>query len=56
MDKKQLGYYLLILFFLISCKGEDSDYWVMSLPKPWTLNNNQVTEILSEFQNKFPVP
>ena len=54
MDKKQLGYYLSLLLFLISCKGENNNYWVMSLPKPWTLNNNQVTEVLSEFQNKFP--
>jgi hypothetical protein len=28
--------------------------WVSSLPKPWTLSNDEVTKLLPEFQKRFP--
>ena len=42
----------LSLILLMSCTDPYS--WVNSLPKPWTLREDQVSEILPRFHQKFP--
>ena len=43
---------LLLLFF--SCNSSTELDWVFSLPKPWTLSNDEVTKLLPGFQKRFP--
>ena len=40
------------LFLFLGCSK--SDNWVKSLPKPWTLSREQISEILPKFHQKFP--
>lgn len=49
--------YLFLLFtfpffLIIGCSNSNS--WVDSLPKPWTLSEQQVSEILPQFHNNYP--
>jgi hypothetical protein len=39
-------------FLLLSCSNTND--WVNTLPKPWTLSESQVSEILPQFHQKFP--
>lgn len=41
-----------IIFFLIACNTHQE--WVDSLPKPWTLSQEEVSEILPEFHKHYP--
>lgn len=41
----------LILIMLVSCTGKN---WVESLPKPWTLNQDEISRILVQFQQHYP--
>jgi len=43
---------ILILMALISCTNRWD--WLETLPKPWTLTEVQISELLPEFQNKYP--
>ncbi|MFC1786395.1 N-acetylmuramoyl-L-alanine amidase-like domain-containing protein [Candidatus Neomarinimicrobiota bacterium] len=46
---------ILILTIITSCSGDtDNQKWIESLPKPWLLNETEVTNILPEFQKRFP--
>lgn len=46
-------FYLIFSFFLfIGCS--ESNFWIDSLPKPWTLSEQQVSEILPQFHNHYP--
>jgi len=43
----------IIIVLLFSCNSVSYE-WVQSLPKPWTLNEEEVSKILIKFQKKFP--
>ena len=43
---------LLFVTIAFGC-GHQSE-WIETLPKPWLLNENEVNEILPEFQKRFP--
>ena len=46
---------ILILFLLfISCTVNTELDWVYSLPKPWTLSDEEVTKLLPHFHERFP--
>jgi len=45
---------IILLFLFTSCRSSDELDWVLSLPKPWTLSNDQVTKLLPEFHRRFP--
>ena len=45
---------LILLLFFTSCTADTQLDWVYSLPKPWTLSNDEVTELLPEFHRRFP--
>jgi len=45
-------FFLFSLFLSLSCSK--SDNWMSTLPKPWTLTKEQVSEILPQFYQKFP--
>ena len=45
---------IILLLLFISCTADTQVDWVYSLPKPWTLSNEEVTELLPEFHEKFP--
>jgi len=47
--------FVTILIFLTSCSGKvDNQKWIETLPKPWLLNEAEVSNILPEFHNRFP--
>ena len=41
-----------LFFLLLSCSNTND--WLNKLPKPWTLSESQVSEILPQFHQKFP--
>ena len=41
-------------FFITGCSGQDPYQWITALPKPWTLSENQVSELLPKFHERFP--
>ena len=43
-----------IYFFITGCSGQDPYQWITALPKPWTLSENQVSELLPKFHEHFP--
>ena len=45
---------LILLILFISCSANTQIDWVYSLPSPWTLSNDEVTELLPEFHERFP--
>ena len=45
---------IILLLLFISCTADTQVDWVSSLPKPWTLSNEEVTELLPEFHERFP--
>jgi hypothetical protein len=45
---------IILLLLFISCTADTQVDWVYSLPKPWTLSNEEVTELLPEFHERFP--
>jgi hypothetical protein len=49
-------YRILLVIILATCSVKtDSLQWIDSLPKPWLLSESEVTEILPEFQKRFPI-
>ncbi len=56
-DGKKLPASLFILFtfsFLFIMGSSNPNKWVDSLPKPWTLNEKQISEILPQFYQHYP--
>ena len=45
---------ITLLLLITSCRSNDPFGWVSSLPKPWTLSNDQVTKLLPQFHKNFP--
>lgn len=45
---------ITLLLLVTSCRSNDPLGWVSSLPKPWTLSNDQVTKLLPQFHKNFP--
>ena len=43
-----------IYCFITGCLGQDPYQWITVLPKPWTLSENQVSELLPKFHERFP--
>ena len=41
-----------VLIFIIGCAGKFD--WIDTLPKPWQLNEEEVSELLSKFKEKYP--
>ncbi|MEO2185673.1 MAG: N-acetylmuramoyl-L-alanine amidase-like domain-containing protein [bacterium] len=48
----ELFLFPFFFFLLLSCSNTND--WVNTLPKPWTLSESQVSEILPQFHQKFP--
>ena len=47
--------FVLILIIITSCSGKtDNQHWIDSLPKPWLMSENEVSNILPEFQKRYP--
>ena len=51
-EKRKWSKYFWIFLLLIGC-GEPFS-WVETLSKPWTLSEKEISEILPQFQQKFP--
>ena len=51
-EKRKWSKYFWIFLFLIGCS--ESFNWVETLSKPWSLSENEISEILPQFQQKFP--
>ena len=51
-EKRKWSKYFWIFLFLIGCGQPFS--WVETLSKPWTLSEKEISEILPQFQQKFP--
>ncbi len=46
---------VLILIIITSCRSEPKNQqWIDNLPKPWLLSEAEVSNILPEFQKRFP--
>lgn len=46
---------LLSLVMTITCHGTTTKWnWIDTLPKPWTLSESEVSDLLPEFQKQFP--
>ncbi|MFQ6677041.1 MAG: N-acetylmuramoyl-L-alanine amidase-like domain-containing protein [Fidelibacterota bacterium] len=41
-------------YFLLTIGYSNQDNWVSSLPKPWSLNEEQISEILPQFYQHYP--
>lgn len=52
--KKEPFFFLLPLLFFHIIGCSNTDYWVSSLPKPWTLSEEQVSKILPQFYEQYP--
>ena len=46
--------FVIFLTILFSCNTQDPYVWVDSLPKPWTIDENQYNGILPGFMKYFP--
>ena len=47
--------FVTILIFLTSCSGKvDNQKWIETLPKPWLLSEEEVSDILPEFHKRYP--
>jgi len=46
--------FLFSFFFFLLLNCSNTNDWVNTLPKPWTLSESQVSEILPQFHQKFP--
>ena len=44
----------LILFFIFQFGCDSKEKWINTLPKPWTLSENDFSEIVPKFHKKFP--
>ena len=51
-EKRKWSQYFWIFLFLIGCSEPFN--WVETLSKPWTLSEKEISEILPQFQQKFP--
>ena len=51
-EKRKWSQYFWIFLFLIGCS--ESFNWVETLSKPWSLSEREISEILPQFQQKFP--
>jgi len=51
-EKRKWSKYFWIFLFLIGCS--ESFNWVETLSKPWSLSEKEISEILPQFQQKFP--
>ena len=51
-EKRKWSKYFWIFLFLIGCS--ESFNWVETLSKPWSLSEREISEILPQFQQKFP--
>lgn len=46
---------LLSMVVIITCQGTTAKWnWVDTLPKPWTLSESEVSDLLPQFQKQFP--
>ena len=51
-EKRKCSQYFWIFLFLIGCSEPFN--WVETLSKPWMLSEKEISEILPQFQQKFP--
>ena len=51
-EKRKWSKYFWIFLFLIGCS--ESFNWVETLSKPWSISEREISEILPQFQQKFP--
>ncbi|MEC7759611.1 MAG: N-acetylmuramoyl-L-alanine amidase-like domain-containing protein [Candidatus Neomarinimicrobiota bacterium] len=51
-EKRKWSQYFWIFLFLIGCSEPFN--WVETLSKPWMLSEKEISEILPQFQQKFP--
>ena len=51
-EKRKWSQYFWIFLFLIGCSEPFN--WVKTLSNPWTLSEKEISEILPQFQQKFP--
>ena len=51
-EKRKWSKYFWIFLFLIGCSEPFN--WVETLSKPWSLSEKEISEILPQFQQKFP--
>ncbi len=52
--KKIINGFLLLFYFFLFIGCSNAEDWVGSLPKPWTLSEEQVSEILPQFYEHYP--
>jgi hypothetical protein len=45
-------YFSIVLIFSMACSNPST--WVDTLPKPWTLSHDEMSQILPQFHQKFP--
>ena len=46
--------FLFIVILLLTTGCQDHWDWISTLPKPWTLTEDEVSELLPEFRSRFP--
>ncbi len=52
--KKESFFFLLPFYFFLFIGCSNLNSWIESLPKPWTLREEQVSEILPQFYEHYP--
>jgi len=52
--KRKYLFLLFTFYFLLIIGCSNSNSWIESLPKPWTLTEDQISEILPQFHNHYP--
>ena len=49
-----VAFLFILTIIFIGCSSKDTNEWLKNLPQPWTLDEDQVSEILPKFDKRFP--
>lgn len=55
-NRPRVGFFLapFLVLILLGCSKNNDLSWVATLPKPWTLTDDQISDYLPRFQKHFP--
>ena len=51
---RAVTFLFILTIIFIGCSSKDTNEWLKNLPQPWTLDEDQVSEILPKFHKRFP--
>ena len=54
ISDRTVTFLFILTIIFIGCSSKDTNEWLKNLPQPWTLDEDQVSEILPKFHKRFP--